>query len=153
MQVPRVRFGLRGLMVLVAISAVVCWLEVRRQRFQALAVYHAYHTASFYLEGKLHREWIGVDLEGRPTTDWESAWHSQVSEKYRQAVRQPWLPVDPNPDKEAFRKEYRAERVRRIEEGTLISRSPSPPSAPPLVSPKAGVGEIRIVDDPLAPVK
>lgn len=118
MRIPRVRLGLRYLMLLVVAVAALCWLEVRRQRFRALADYHASRRA-FSLSGN---QWgmVGDDLYGRPITAWEDAWHRQLAEKYRRASRQPWQPVAPDPDQERFREEFRVDLLRRSEDGTLV---------------------------------
>ena len=144
MQIPRVRIGLRTLMLLIAVAAVLCWLDVRRRRFERLTDDHLSRQA-LYLEGDLIRGSRGVDFQGRPTTDWESEWHRRLAKKYFRAAKRSWLPVAPDPSREEFRKEFRAEKSRRAEAGTLISPYPYSDQLP-LMMPAPNA--IRIIEPP-----
>lgn len=116
MSLPRPRFTVRRLMVVVAIVAMILgvwlWAERRRARFSALESWHDRQVL-----------WDVCIIAGHPGPDgeyvWEaeprprplkpgtprasphqlriSTWHYRLASKYRRAARYPWLPVEPDP--------------------------------------------------------
>jgi hypothetical protein len=86
MRLPRVRFTVRRMMVMVAISesvmAPAAWLAPRADRFHNRAIEHL----------RLMHESVR-DASGRDA----SGYHAVVCLKYRAAASYPWLPVAPDP--------------------------------------------------------
>lgn len=97
----RMQFTLRWLLVLVAISAFVCWMFVRRDRFLRLARYHeskfrdwdTFGRSPFIEEGSGIRGGNGRESLG---------WHATLVQKYTHAARVPWFPLPPDPDSGPF---------------------------------------------------
>lgn len=114
MRLPRVRFTIRRLMVVVAVVATVLaigielrgltvkrhynypirnrleWLVDRRDHFQRLANYH--------LEKAGERHIILDSSDSGPhLTTRRGYWHYQLWKKYSDAAIRPWLPVAPDP--------------------------------------------------------
>jgi hypothetical protein len=108
MQMPRVRFTVRSMMVVVAIVAVAIWtpmwaksqLDARRTYFVELA--RQYYdkrmiACSFAYSGPggaIMEERIKADKVRR---DRASVYYSDLIQKYLRAARYPWLPVGPDP--------------------------------------------------------
>ena len=127
MRLPRPQFTVRWMMILVAIVDLIAggWVEVRRlQRFSVDFAERAkqlrYRAARLSPGLKLTQdEWVA---ERRAAAKWNREYHdtglsmwqvgtppppevcrimaahwSRLEEKYRQAARFPWLPVEPDP--------------------------------------------------------
>ena len=84
----RTRFRLRTLLIAVAVAAVVLGgveMQRRRERFRALATYHASRNAPRYL-------CFSCGGFGR-----ELLWDEEMQRKYERAAARPWLAVPPDP--------------------------------------------------------
>ena len=91
----------RRWMVVVAVVALLCLLEHRRRSFESLAAYHQSKLARFII-------WQSLDdltvvrlfrRDHKPPATGEAkvaTWHEAMARKYRQAARNPWLPVEPD---------------------------------------------------------
>jgi hypothetical protein len=93
MRVPRVRFTVRRMMVavamLAALLAIGAGLQRRQARFERLFSYH---------RGLAGPMIIHSFDPGSPTSKTASGrWHWDLSMKYADAARRPWLPVAPDP--------------------------------------------------------
>jgi hypothetical protein len=92
MRLPRFRFTVRRLMVLVAIAAVISALGItveRRGRFGWIAVGHRAHVPKHMPPTKP----VGMD-----DTVWcPIEWHESMARKYEYAAHHPWLAVAPDP--------------------------------------------------------
>ena len=111
MRLPRPRFTLRGLMLVVAILAMLLgvwlWGERRRARFSALAWWHDRQVVCVFVghpgsDGESVWEATSIpqklgDPQVSPRQQRISTWHHQIARKYYRAARNPWLPVEPDP--------------------------------------------------------
>ena len=100
MRIPRVRFTVRGMMVAVAVFALLSAsgqlrerYEGLRDRYELMGVMHAAHEI-------LERDG-GVDVFSgfglvKPNAQ-RAAYHAEMRRKYERAARSPWLPVEPDP--------------------------------------------------------
>ena len=89
MRLPRVRFTVRRMMVLVAILGLMIAAFERRQRFGWIASEHRAHVPKHMFPTKP----VGMgDKEWRPLE-----WHESMARKYEYAASHPWLPVAPDP--------------------------------------------------------
>jgi hypothetical protein len=106
MQMPRVRFRVRSMMVVVAIVALSMWakfqVEARRTYFSQLVRQYddqRYVASAFAYSGPggaIMDERMKADAVRRATA---SAYYSDLIRKYERAARYPWLPVAPDPPK------------------------------------------------------
>jgi hypothetical protein len=99
MNLPRVRFTVRRLMIAVAIVAIlfgaVYRLASRRARFLAIA---QHHRESITDEDPLLKAYFSVlDGESRSLLTPINRWHHAMTSRYRHAADHPWLPVAPDP--------------------------------------------------------
>jgi hypothetical protein len=88
MRLPRVRFTLRRMMLVVAVVAIhfglTAWMERRATQFRAL-----------YAD---HINKVGVVSSPKPWPhEVQGIYHLAMGEKYRVAALRPWLPVEPDP--------------------------------------------------------
>lgn len=87
MRLPRVRFTMRLMMIVVAILANVLgllgWLDRRARQFRDRRDFH-------------RARWSAID-EGFEVEAAPAAYHRAMAEKYRRAAECPWLPVEPDP--------------------------------------------------------
>jgi hypothetical protein len=94
MTLPRPRFTVLRLMLVVAIVAVVLgarsWYEGRSARFREMARRYS----KSWLE---NADIVVGDRESDETQARRSEHHRAMWEKYLRASRQPWLPVEPDP--------------------------------------------------------
>jgi hypothetical protein len=89
MKLPRPRFSVRWLMILVAVVAVAMplvprarkWADRRSKEFRRLSAIHEIEE----IIGKVNAE---------PTRE---SYHKELAAKYEWASRYPWLPVWPDP--------------------------------------------------------
>jgi hypothetical protein len=102
MRPPRIRLTVRGMMLAVAILAVVLGVLIeRRRRFRAIAGGYRSEQAS-------HSS-ILISLGRNPAIAERDAWLRKMVAKYERAAGCPWLPVPPDPpdpwrsDPETFR--------------------------------------------------
>lgn len=88
MRLPRPRFTVRRLMVLVALLGALLGVGIegnrRMTRFSRRAFYHRVNAMG-----------PGVDLG--PAFERKRAWHEQMERKYDYAAGHPWLPVAADP--------------------------------------------------------
>jgi hypothetical protein len=92
----RLQYTLRWLLLLIAFSALICWMIVRRRHFLDLASYHEMRLSRDSSgRSPFIREGSGVYREGGPST---AEWHGAMAQKYRRAADAPWLPLPPDPD-------------------------------------------------------
>ena len=99
MEVPRVRFTVRRLMVAVAVvGSMIAFIELRKREFTALA---DDHYAKQVVEvacskgGSIYEKRSGgMATEIERNAD---VWHRLLESKYRYAAAHPWLPVAPDP--------------------------------------------------------
>ncbi len=106
MKLPRVRFTVRRMMILVAIAAISLALPVelgrRRGRFLELVAHHAAAERSISDEMHLMAPVLDLSsLSGR-RDGWQSIrgrleHHRTMRVKYQNAIASPWLPVSPDP--------------------------------------------------------
>ena len=98
MKLPRVRFTLRRLMVVVAMAATVMgsvtYLKRRSAQFRAIYFNQALKAEEW--------NWLAAKLETRRDSRSVNAlsiykFHKFMAEKYDLAARRPWLPVNPDP--------------------------------------------------------
>jgi hypothetical protein len=85
MRLPRPRFTVRRLMVVVAIIAMATYTGMVVWRIETYAVradIHARHNSGHSFK------YASTDL---------IHWHEQMRLKYENAARNPWLPVGPDP--------------------------------------------------------
>lgn len=103
MQIPRVQFKMRGMMILIAVTAVlmemVNVLYWRRVRFQALADFHISRSIkSIKHDGKRGYYDARIGREGIYTSQPElGARHEELAAKYCRAASYPWLSVEADP--------------------------------------------------------
>jgi hypothetical protein len=97
MRTPRIRFGVGGLMVGIALFALAFWWFFgRREHFRRLAAYHQAQVIDHTTSG------IGPERSGGLTTTWfrttpQGEWHRMMMRKYWRSASKPWLPVEPDP--------------------------------------------------------
>jgi hypothetical protein len=92
MNLPRVRFTVRRLMVVVAIVAIAIWVfYIRREEFHSLALYH---NKQSYQHGVMVNVGRGMSLH-QPNA--KGQWHLKLAQKYSYAASHPYLPVAPDP--------------------------------------------------------
>jgi hypothetical protein len=93
MQMPRVRFTVRRMMVavamLAAIMAVGAGLQRRRDRFERLFSHHRGLAGPRVIRSFDPGNPVFKTARGR--------WHWDLSMKYGEAARYPWLPLPPDP--------------------------------------------------------
>ena len=100
MRLPRVRYTVRRMMVVVLIVAIMLAIHVtlqrRRVRFEQLS---RYHIQSIRIESSC--SWAPYEPEESDVLSdkalWQAIWHAKLSRKYSEAARRPWLPVSPDP--------------------------------------------------------
>jgi hypothetical protein len=89
MKLPRVRFTIGRMMVLVAIASLLIGWGIesgrREERFRTAAREHWY--ASFGWAPDVSSQMSEARLR----------WHDQMAGKYERASRYPWLPIRPDP--------------------------------------------------------
>jgi hypothetical protein len=96
------RMTTRRWMIVVAIVGLLCLLEHRRRSFESLAAYHQSRLGGFVIVQSLDDLSL-IRLfrrDRKPLTTDEAkvaTWHEAMARKYRQAARNPWLPVEPDP--------------------------------------------------------
>jgi hypothetical protein len=111
MRIPRFRFTVRRMMVAVAVVAVLSWLGsvgVRRAECRRLVRTHEELCRALSAEIGVFRGQLRIGrsddvlarvqlesaiMERRPALNKEIA----LTERYRRAMRRPWLPVEPDP--------------------------------------------------------
>ena len=98
MKLPRARFTVRRLMVVVALAATVMgsvtYLKRRSVQFRAIYLKQAFKAEEWhYLWGKLETRRDSRSVN--PFTKYK--FHNFMAEKYDLAARRPWLPVNPDP--------------------------------------------------------
>jgi hypothetical protein len=92
MKLPRLRFTVRRLMVVVAIVAIAIWVfYIRREEFHRLSLYH---NKMSYQHGTLVGVGPGMSLHQPNAT---GQWHLKLARKYSYAASHPYLPVRPDP--------------------------------------------------------
>jgi hypothetical protein len=107
MKMPRVRFTVRSMMVVVALVALSMWakfqVEARRTYFSQLVRQYndqRYKASVLAYSGSggaiMFEERMKADAVRRAKA---SAYYSDLIRKYERAVRYPWLPVAPDPPK------------------------------------------------------
>jgi hypothetical protein len=97
MPLPRMRFTVRRMMVVVAVLAILVWLGERHLRFTRLSEYHR-SNAGIYLEFDEQTGWVGyVTRDGRDIPERVHLWHAKLEDKFRESARHPWLPIQPDP--------------------------------------------------------
>jgi hypothetical protein len=92
----------RRWMIAVAVVGLLCLLEHRRRSFEALAAYHHTRVAHFVIVQSLDDVTVirRISRDRKPLATDEvkvATWHEAMARKYRQAARNPWLPVEPDP--------------------------------------------------------
>jgi hypothetical protein len=96
MRRPRVKFTVRGLMIAVAVTAIVLGgcLGFPRNRAQRewLAGFHQARAQSLMKNAE-----PGTSEIKDPAIRAKLRWHEAMAEKYRWATHYPWLPVGPDP--------------------------------------------------------
>ena len=117
MRLPRVRFTVRGMMILVAVVALPIWyfgptFLARREHAVLWARIHsrleqdraqdigAYQKTMLQLKRRGLKLSPGSDKRERAFSDLALArtrHHAAMTKKYERAARYPWLPVDPDP--------------------------------------------------------
>jgi hypothetical protein len=142
MRLPRVRFSIRGMMVVVAVAAVILALIERRERFRRFSL--SYEIEADRLIGVLDmyllitcrsheadEDMIERQRLGRPISEYHRYLWS-MAEKYLLASDRPWLPVgsDPPPPPKPSREylEMILNRYNRIP-GDPVRPLPPPKSA------------------------
>jgi hypothetical protein len=96
LNVPRVRFTLRQMILIVAVISFVCPLLARYIRLIQVA---ASHENQILLGAKRVNCRIGPQATravGYIPTE-SGLWHYRMKEKYKRLSLRPWLPVDPDP--------------------------------------------------------
>ena len=103
MRVPRVRFTIRRMMVLIAVIAVLMLGAVMLQRqaeFKRLAEFHA--REAFMISNSSHGTMIGADgmfVHVRVAPTAAEKYHESLAKKYEWAAGHPWAQVEPDPPK------------------------------------------------------
>ena len=133
MRVPRMRITIRGMMVAVAVAAILLAVGPFRKRsatYHRKALEHARLVGVSRENAKVQRAAWSEHPEVRPlleasAAEWErlAAWHADLAEKFSHAASRPWetVPLDPReplssvPLDKRFPRE--AEALRRIEGG------------------------------------
>ena len=88
----RPRYSLRTLFVLITVSSVVCWLWGRSQEFALRA--EKYYLAQFQMCSLSSRRCSNAELLRMKSMRYVWLKYCETMEqKYRQASKQPWLPV------------------------------------------------------------
>jgi hypothetical protein len=82
---PRVRFTVRRMTLVVAVLAVVVW---GARMWQVSAAHQRRAMFHSLLAWRYARQ---------PMRPWLASRHAALASKYRRAARYPWLPVEPNP--------------------------------------------------------
>jgi hypothetical protein len=102
MRLPRVRFTIRWMMLVVAGAGTIFGVSVesqrRRDRFLRLAEHHEASSRITWACGI--RSFSATNDLCEDVRGWSSArigWHSRLGEKYRRAASSPWMPVEPDP--------------------------------------------------------
>ena len=88
MRMPRVRFTVRRMMVVVAIVALGLWVQVLRTRRSAFLRVAETHRRQAAL--------LRIDTHGIVPPDWFDR-KERLARKYSYAAAHPWLPVEPGP--------------------------------------------------------
>lgn len=104
----RLRITIRTALIIVAVVGGLLgfhlWTERRASRFRALADYYSSHH-TLILSGKsdLYGDFVGtpevLDWNNKPVQGLRaerSLYNMSMARKYRQAARNPWLPVAPD---------------------------------------------------------
>jgi hypothetical protein len=106
---PRVRFTLRGMLIVVALAGVVSSIqavELRRKSSMGASTYHAAKAREFGYSGDPRwgiRRRKPLDSDGdreKAQADLEvsrAGYHLSLEWKYLRSARRPWLPVEPDP--------------------------------------------------------
>jgi hypothetical protein len=96
LKVPRVRFSLRRMILIVAAISLVCPLLARYVRLIQIA---ASHENQILVGAKRVNCRIGPQgtlAVGYIPTE-SGLWHYRMKEKYKKSSFRPWLPVEPDP--------------------------------------------------------
>jgi hypothetical protein len=92
-RLPRFRFTLRLMLLMILLAGVIFGLIARRIRFLKIAAFHDGQAAAesvwFLPLGSKTRQLL-YKLD-------QAVWHEQMASKYRLAARSPWLPVAADP--------------------------------------------------------
>jgi hypothetical protein len=121
MRLPRVRFTLREMMIAVAITAAVLGFVLeRRTRFRSLSNEFLKKRGELGLSDlEMHLYFLPAQGDPNEHHDRERAshpiieyarYHDQMTDKYKLAASQPWLPVESDPPPPSLDRES----VRRI---------------------------------------
>lgn len=119
MRLRRVRLTLRQMMAGVAIVAAVLWVVERRERFRKLGQRHAIEMTAACSDVEIYLVACVGQGEGgehaaerarltRPLVEF-MRYHYEMSDKYANAARRPWLavasdpPLPPRPSREDFK--------------------------------------------------
>jgi hypothetical protein len=101
MRLPRVRFTIRWMMLVVAGAGTIFGASVECQRrrdiFLRLAEHHEASSRITWACGK--RSFSATNDLGEDVRSWSTArieWHHQLGMKYRRAASSPWMPVEPD---------------------------------------------------------
>lgn len=106
MKLPRVRFTVRSMMVVVVIVAVSIWAKFRvdSRRTHFIQLVRHYHEKRFAASAFSYSGPGRAIMEERMKADESrrvnaSAYYSDLIRKYERAARYPWLPVASDPPK------------------------------------------------------
>jgi hypothetical protein len=113
MRIPRVRFSVRRLMIVIALVALSCWifrLWNLRQYYLYKAANHAGFRESVLRSNDSIRHWEYRWTDNRRGKRAQYPWpagppfvpaitkyHDDMRIKWERAARMPWLPVEPDP--------------------------------------------------------
>jgi hypothetical protein len=101
MPMPRVRFTVRRMMIVVGLAALVMWvgrtLQERRGRFEKRAQVEA-RAGLREIMKYVYRVSPGTTVPQSFFEDFPKVrYHEALDKKYRFAALHPWLPVEPDP--------------------------------------------------------
>jgi hypothetical protein len=96
MKLPRMRFTVQKMMVIVAVIGLICFFLARSQRLHKTA---KFHEKLVLVGSKRVLCTIGPNatpvMADIPTK--EGWWHQEMKGKYELASKHPWFPVAPDP--------------------------------------------------------
>jgi hypothetical protein len=96
MRLPRFRFTIRRMMIVVAVVAILfwaIWLGARIHAFRWMAKYHEARRWTQVIDTTSR----GIDSRGEVISSERDRWHAALAAKYDHAARYPWLSVEPDP--------------------------------------------------------